>query len=719
MVGWVIEDGAEASPPYLTARLNALVLRLTVDDGGPVAELGLPHGAGVMSAQLARVDGDRSGPATSWEWSLGRSEESRPSLWARGVAGDLVRSVCIDLDADGDWLAITEALSSSGPTGMERPGLGAVRAFESRWTFPGAAGVREVFSPCLVPEPGDVVGQHVLRAPVLVAESETAGVVIAVDVGCLERPQELPAALNLLRATAGDVELTVGLRAHRPRSHVYYTGVRPSPEIRGDTLSHRYEFRFAPVATPGESLTAARRRIWPKGAAASPGILLDMPPAAYAREIYPPVLAGLWAETVLAGTRVGAITNNRAYRGDVWFSSWFNPLRASYGLFHYGLVLGRDNWVDMARSTRSLALSAPLTGNLFPTVFAFGHDRWVGSHHQGGGPGIFHLMDMSWSMYQLLRWHQDLEADPASVDRARGYADALAGLQRDDGGLPAYVDASGAPITAVSNAALRADVEGQGGDRYVPHMLGSGWVEDRYVTSAEDSASLLFLAELAATLPPDDPGRERALTIARGIAGFLARRVIAEARWDDFEVYFSCSPKALDFYDRRSGQWPQNTLCMHHAAAGLLRLHELTGEAGFLDLGARAMDRLSLYQQVWSPPWLGLNALGGYGVMNTDAEWNDARQAQFAETHLAYWRATGEGEHLERALAAARSAFTTVFLPVSAPRYSGWWRDPQGMAAENHGHSGGDDLCGVSGFDWGSGSALATAAHFERQSIAL
>jgi hypothetical protein len=34
-----------------------------------------------------------------------------------------------------------------------------------------------------------------------------------------------------------------------------------------------------------------------------------------------------------------------------------------------------------------------------------------------------------------------------------------------------------------------------------------------------------------------------------------------------------------------------------------------------------------------------------------------------------------------------------------------------GIAAENHGHGGTDHLCGVSGFDWGSGSALATAAY--------
>ena len=158
---------------------------------------------------------------------------------------------------------------------------------------------------------------------------------------------------------------------------------------------------------------------------------------------------------------------------------------------------------------------------------------------------------------------------------------------------------------------------------------------------------------------------------------------------------------------------------MQHAAAGFLSLYEVTGERDYLVFAGRVMDRLSLYQQVWDPPWLSLNAFGGYGVMNTDGEWNDARQAQFAETHLDFGRVTEEQEHIDRAIAAARAAFTTIFLPVSAPKYSGWWRSPPGMAAENHGHGGWDQLNGVSGFDWGSGSALATAAYFDRQKVRL
>jgi hypothetical protein len=159
---------------------------------------------------------------------------------------------------------------------------------------------------------------------------------------------------------------------------------------------------------------------------------------------------------------------------------------------------------------------------------------------------------------------------------------------------------------------------------------------------------------------------------------------------------------------------------MHQAAAGLLALHEVSGDEHALALGRRVLDRLSMYQQVWSPPWLSVSAFGGYGVQNTDGEWNDARQAQFADTHLDFHLATGDAEQLERAVAAAEASFATFFSPANAAVYpAGWHREPQGAAAENHGHGGRDELNVVSGFDWGSGSALATAAYFESRGFGL
>ncbi len=692
------------------------VLRVSVARGGAEVSIEAADGAWILRRTdvVPEGPGGRVARPSTLRWDLETgTNEGASWVTATGWSEDLVQAICITVRPGAQWFEVTECLSSSE---VRKP-LG-VTGFQSQWHFAPGGVIGEVFTPNLIPIEGDLVGQHVLRSPVLVAESAGVGVVLAVDVDVL-RKARVPAALSLLRASDDEADLVVGLHRQEIREHVFHQerGGAIGPEVQ--TLWHCYHLGFFPKPQQGTSLAAARKKIWSIARADGASRPLDQTAEEYARQIYPRAIEQLWRETVVDGRRVGAITTNRSYRGDVWFSCWFNPLRGSYGLYHYGGVLGRDDWVAMARATRSLALAAPLSGGFLPTVFVFGEDRWVESHHQGGGPGIFHVMDISWTMYQLLRWHHDLEPDEESVIRARTYASALAAVQRPDGGLPAYIDKEGNPVTSVDRAALIEDLEGRGGDPYVLEMMKSRWSGARFVASAEDATSLLFLATLAAQLPPGHPDLNGVVETARRIATYLAERVVPSAKWSDFEVYFSCSPKTLDFYDHRSGQWPQNTLCMQHAAAGFLSLYEVTGQRSYLLLAGRVMDRMSLYQQVWDPPWLSLSAFGGYGVMNTDGEWNDARQAQFAETHLEFGRVTEEQEHIDRAVAAARAAFTTIFLPVSAPRYSGWWRSPQGMAAENHGHGGWDQLNGVSGFDWGSGSALATAAYFERQRAPL
>ena len=101
--------------------------------------------------------------------------------------------------------------------------------------------------------------------------------------------------------------------------------------------------------------------------------------------------------------------------------------------------------------------------------------------------------------------------------------------------------------------------------------------------------------------------------------------------------------------------------------------------------------------------------------MNTDAEWNDARQAQFAETLANFYDFTGNPEYLERASAAARASFALMVIDENkdvAPRnYKGAERqfEIHGGMAENYGHCGLDCRSGQSGFHWGTGSALCTS----------
>jgi hypothetical protein len=371
--------------------------------------------------------------------------------------------------------------------------------------------------------------------------------------------------------------------------------------------------------------------------------------------------------------------------------------------------------------TRDLVLQAPQDQGLFPTVFVFSDPpRWVHSHHQGGGPGIYHLFDMSWTAYQLLRWHQYCTPDQKILAFCKRYSDGIMALQEPGGGMPSYVDAvTFSPVQQAHHQALLQDLaKHPGGDSYIPYMLEHHWPQDRFQVTAESSASLLFLAELCHVWPSDDPYKITALSAALKTAEYLEKEILPTSKWLDFEVFYSCSPKPLTFYDHRSGQWPQNTLCLHMAAAGFLRLYECTKNQRHLDLAIHALSHLCLYQQVWDPPFLNFYGFGGFGVMNTDGEWNDARQAQCADTLLDFYRITGENEFKERALAACQAGLITLFEPVNHRVYpTGWWRQPVAQAAENHGHGGRDSLCGVSGFDWGSGSALATAAYFRKMGV--
>ncbi len=116
----------------------------------------------------------------------------------------------------------------------------------------------------------------------------------------------------------------------------------------------------------------------------------------------------------------------------------------------------------------------------------------------------------------------------------------------------------------------------------------------------------------------------------------------------------------------------------------------------------------------------GVEQFRGFGAQNTDAEWSDARQAQFADTYLQYFQATHNKEYLERAVYGCRASFALMVLPenkaVCPTNYAGTPFNGEawaGTMAENYGHGGIDERSYQSGFHWGTGSALTTAAIFK------
>jgi hypothetical protein len=638
-------------------------------------------------------------------------------------------SLAIWLDAGASWLHVTETLNldRTAPPVAE---LAAQWSLES-WEAPG-----EVFSPHLTPEEDDVIGAHCLRSPVLVAQDARVAAAMVYDVDSLKKQHLVPAFMLMTRRARdapqvgrpqsdGAPSLVTGLVGQRVRGHVLFRATYEPVDTRD--LAHSYRLFAASGLEPGAALLEARRHVWehsgkPSLSGARP---LRASAPELALEIYPRVMAQKWRETRIDGRRAGAITTDRAFPSDVWMCPWFHNLTTGYGLYAWGEKLGQADFVDQAIAMRELHFAAPMDRGLFPTLYVFGDGestgRWAGSHPQGGGLDVLHVEDMSYTMYWLLLFHRDLLADPRTLERSRAYLSALRGLARKDGGLPAYVSQiTHQPVTRIDmDAWKRALREHPGGDDYISDTIDR-WGTERFVESAEDAASLMFVAELLKMPDLDPQTRQDASELAAALAQWITLRVVDPAWYVDFEVHWSCAPNPLGLHDRRSGQHPQNLLAIYMAAQGLATLFETTHDPMHLAAARRAMDRLSLYQQVYDPPFLGFDALGGYPAQNTDGEWSDARQALFVPTHVDFHRLTGDAEHLERARAACRASFATLFHPAVCDQYPvGWSRTPMGLAAENHAHGGIDRTCGVSSFHWGAGSALMAAAYLERRNIAL
>jgi hypothetical protein len=122
-------------------------------------------------------------------------------------------------------------------------------------------------------------------------------------------------------------------------------------------------------------------------------------------------------------------------------------------------------------------------------------------------------------------------------------------------------------------------------------------------------------------------------------------------------------------------------------------------------------------QAAWQPPYIYVPALGGFGVMNADGEWNDARQSLFAELIVLYGLELDEEEYIERGLSAMRASFTMMYCPENAVVKERWekaWpflnEKDYGFMMENYGHGGithptEDPMGEFTIFDWGNGAA--------------
>lgn len=545
-----------------------------------------------------------------------------------------------------------------------------------------------------------IFSQHVFRSPCIILSSGQNAVSIIPDIFLLEKNAVTPYYLDL-RFNEDGVFACYGLSGYNVEGHMYYGKSDSLFPVSGKIEMGMYVI-FDDESIPDNILKKTNRFLWSVFAERYRGSVLPqvLPFYDYAERGYNMAFEKFWVDGPQINT--GGITlstfydrhtktyRGRFYKNDIWYHSWFNNARTAYGLYYWGLKSGNNTWKKKALDIINLLLESPVKSGFFSTIWVPENNQWITSG-QGGGENLYHLPDNAWTAYWLMRFHDELEQIPRAEPFLKNFTQALFKSQNSNGSFPARVDAE----DFTPDSILRSSASGAIVTWFLEEMIMRGKLPAEEEVIAKES-------------------------IIRSL-DFLRREVLPAQKFEDFELYFSCSNNPIGHFDSSTFMYPQNTLSIQWCAEAFLKAYTLFGDESYLKDGDYCLNILSLYQQVWNPPYISFYAFGGFGVQITDAEWSDARQAQFAETYLNYYFATRNMEYLQRGVAACRASFALMAIPenkeVCPFNYQGTEINGEftGAMAENYGHSGRDQRSHQSGFHWGTGSALTTAAIFHKR----
>ena len=594
----------------------------------------------------------------------------------------------------------------------------------------------------LTPTDSNIIAQHVFRAPALIVQSASQQLVLLPDLDILNLSAAAgnPGNPWYLDMNAPANTLTIGLAKAHVKEHVLYyrsPGARYAP---GRRLLGFYLFTYRDSTHLSDPWRAPLHFYWSKWGASLftkgqplPGNNIPAGVTQTYQWAFHTWKKNVWQEFPLDGKQVGApvfivnVTQSPNYKGEVneretraiWNQAWFSSLRSASGLYRYARDKQDTTLLRYARETKELALSFPQVNGFFYAVIATpmqtltkdGKNLWrsTGWDHRyfansDRNPitndlrhSPFHILDMSYTALLMLRWYDELEKDPRLLDYARTYANALLRIQRPDGFFPAWLS--------------------------LDSLKPTGYLDQ----SPETSMSVTFLLTLARIT-----GDNHYAVAAYKAMQAVMDNNIPQSQWEDFETYWSCSRYGADSLVgrkiTRNDLFKQNTLSMYWTAEALYACYQATGSPAYLKLGRRVLDEMLMFQATWQPPYMYVNVLGGFGVMNGDGEWNDSRQSLFAELILQYGKTLGEREYTERGLAALKASFVMMYTPMNPKTQHQWekkWdffgKEDYGFMMENYGHGGttGADGLGIGEFtiyDWGNGAAseayLRIAAHF-------
>jgi len=568
----------------------------------------------------------------------------------------------ISLDNSGPWLHVTTRLEPSQTAELQSFADGFAFSQRAEWSYSPSVGG---FNP-----------DAQYKAPLILVQSKRLAFGIVPDVRVLTRDTlglchhaldlDVTASpslrvgflpTRLARHSVYRMDPQRAWKLEKPLENTYFLLVTATAEA-GQAYRQCVRFHWERFGRPSQSAAAEQQ----KGTGPYQDLVsLDQ----WRRRVWDEESRKAWLQIVLPdGSIGGGVSTSRALGPrSIYLSSWFNSLRTAFGMALYARRIGNDDLLQLTSQTVELALKSFGANGAFKCIAALDKNNelvWGAGDGSGGSTIQGYLgYDMSWTAYWLLRWREArLPGHERVLPRCQGLARFLIARQQPDGMFATFFDEAGNPLK-----------------------------DKEPYTIAETGPVALFLLKLY-----EADRQPEYLEAAKNGLAFLEKEVVPQRKWYDFETFWSCSPRGIDF-DTRTGQWPANNLALGQTVAAFLQAWRVMGDRAYLEKGESLLDYLLLYQQCWTNPLLdGLTGpamlLGGFTTQNSDAEWSDARQSQCGNILLDYYRATGKAEYLERGVAALRAQF-----PISP--------------SENWAHGGYGGKAGVSSFHWGSGSGMA------------
>jgi len=582
------------------------------------------------------------------------------------------------------------------------------------------------WAPQLTPTKDHIIAQHVFRTPALIVSSSQMQLAIIPDIDILKKGSPVDWYMDM---DAPANKLTIGMSESAVKEHVLFVRNDGAVYPPGKIELGFYILTSNDIADIFDPFKEVLSFFWKKWGEP----LYDAGEPLHHKDLEPYVLQtyewaydswkkSVWQEFKLNGKDVGApvfivnVTQSPDYPGQpderefrsIWNQAWFSSLRSAEGLYRYARRKKDFAYMNYALKTKELALSFPQKNGFFYSVIAtkmktveidgkkYNRSEGWDTYYFGNSNrnpytndpqnSPFHILDMSYTGYLMLTWYNELEKDKRLLEYAIRYGDALIKIQNKDGFFPGWISIDSLKPLGYLNA------------------------------SPESSMSVTFLLKLYQLTKND-----KYLYPALKCMDAVIQKIIPEGQWEDFETYWSCSRYgSLDLVGKkvtRNNMFKQNTLSMYYTAQALYSCYEITHQQNYLKYGILSLDEMLMYQASWQPPYMYVNLLGGFGVMNGDAEWNDSRESLFAELIVKYGKLINNEQYIQRGLAALRASFVMMYTPLNPKTKKQWeekWKffgpKDYGFMMENYGHDGQTNSNGLgigefTIFDWGNGAA--------------